>query len=89
MVRSLADRTFQLSVGRVRLEVRREGELGAAVASVDGARYGPRVRRLVERFDRRRTEPFELFRSEFGQSSFKIQEFSLENSKISEIFNIL
>ena len=31
MVRSLADRTFQLSVGRVRLEVRREGELGAVV----------------------------------------------------------
>ena len=25
---------------------------------------------------------------EFGQNSFKIQEFSLENSKISEIFNI-
>ena len=32
----------------------------------------------VERFDRRGTEPFELFRSEFGQNSFKIQEFSLE-----------
>ena len=26
----------------------------------------------VERFDRRVTEPFELFRSEFGQNSFKI-----------------
>ena len=39
---------------------------------------------LVERLDRRGTEPFELFRSEFGQNSFKIQEFSLENSKISE-----
>ena len=42
----------------------------------------------AERFDRRGTEPFELFRSEFGQNSFKIQEFSLENSKCSEIFNI-
>ena len=42
----------------------------------------------VERFDRRGTEPFELFRSEVGQNSFKIQEFSLENSNISEIFNI-
>ena len=52
------------------------GGRGAAVAAVDGARYGPRVRRLGERFDRRRTEPFELFRSEFGQHSFKIQEFS-------------
>ena len=40
----------------------------------------PKVRVWVERFDRRGTEPNELFRSEFGQSSFKIQEFSLENS---------
>ena len=39
----------------------------------------------VERFDRRGIEPFELFRSEFGQNSFKIQEFSVESSKISEI----
>ena len=30
-----------------------------------------------------------LFRSDFGQNSFKIQEFSLENSKIPENFNIL
>ena len=44
-------------------------------------------RALVERFDRRGIEPFELFTSEFGQNSFKIQEFSLEkfNIKISEI----
>ena len=28
------------------------------------------VRDLVERFDRRGTEPFELFRSEFGQNSW-------------------
>ena len=38
-----------------------------------------RVRPRVERFDRRGTEPFELFRSEFGQNPFKVQEFSLEN----------
>ena len=28
------------------------------------------IRTLVERFDRRGTEPFELFRSEFGQNSW-------------------
>ena len=38
-----------------------------------------RVHAGVERFDRRGTEPNELFRSEFGQNSCKIQEFSLEN----------
>ena len=43
-----------------------------------------RVDCWVERFDRRGIEPFEPFRSEFGQNSFKIQEFSLENSKIPE-----
>ena len=42
----------------------------------------------VERFDRRGNEPFELFTSEFVQNSFKIQYISLENSKMSEIFNI-
>ena len=36
------------------------------------------VKAWVERFDRRGTEPFELFRSEVGQNSFKIQEFSLK-----------
>ena len=35
----------------------------------------------VERFGRRETEPNDLFRSEFGQNSFKIQAFSLEKSK--------
>ena len=35
----------------------------------------------VERFDRRGTEPFELFRSEFGQKSFKIQEIALKIPK--------
>ena len=49
---------------------------------------GRRVIAQVERFDRRGTEPFELFRPEFAQHSVKIQEFSLENSKISGNFNI-
>ena len=44
----------------------------------------PRGKALVERFGQRGTEPNELFRSEFGQNSCKIQEFSLENSKNSE-----
>ena len=65
---------------------------GASRASLDTgeqARGGPRARAAaaprgfealtsVERFDRRGTEPNELFRSEFGENSFKIQEFSLE-----------
>ena len=42
----------------------------------------------VERFGRRGTEPNELFRSDFGQNSFKIQKCSLENSKNSENFII-
>ena len=33
---------------------------------------------LVERFDRRGIEPFELFRSEFGQNSVRIKELLLE-----------
>ena len=49
---------------------------------------GGAVPRWVERFDRRGSEPFEPFRSEYGQNSFKIQEFLPENSKISEKFNI-
>ncbi len=48
---------------------------------------GGQARGWVGRFDRRGIEPFELFRSEFGQNSFKIG-ISLENSKISENFNI-
>ena len=36
------------------------------------------VRTLVERFDRRGIEPFELFRSEFGQRCVRIQEILLE-----------
>ena len=47
----------------------------------------PYVHHLVERFDRRGTEPFELFRSEFGQNSGAS---ALKNSKNSGImFNIL
>ena len=48
----------------------------------------PRVQRLVERFDRRGTEPFELFRSEFGQNSVRIKEILLEFIRNSESFNI-
>ena len=36
------------------------------------------VETLVERFDRRGTEPFELLRSEFGQNSVRIKEILLE-----------
>ena len=39
------------------------------------------VAALVERFDRRGTESFELFRPEFAQHSVKIQEFSLDAMK--------
>ena len=42
----------------------------------------------VERFDRRGTEPFELFRSEFGQNSARIEEILLEFIRNSENFNI-
>ena len=42
---------------------RHEGGDGPAHQGEDG------VRGLVERFDRRGTEPFEFFRSEFGQNS--------------------
>ena len=44
------------------------------------------ARSWVERFGRRGTEQNELFRSEFGQNSCKIQEFPLESSKISKNF---
>ena len=47
------------------------------------------VRTLVGRFDRRGTEPFELFRSEFGQNSCKIQKCSPENSKNSGNFKCI
>ena len=33
---------------------------------------------LVDRFDRRGIEPLELFRSEFGQNSLRIEEILLE-----------
>jgi hypothetical protein len=38
----------------------------------------PHALALFERFDRRGTEPFELFRSEFGQNCIRIQEILLE-----------
>ena len=46
------------------------------------------VLNLVERFDRRGIEPFELFTSEFGQDSVRILEILLDlirNPKIQEI----
>ena len=45
---------------------------------------GPR--RAVERLDRRGIEPFELFTSEFGQNSFKIQYILLEFVFLIRIF---
>ena len=79
---------------------RRRTATSCSAASPSSAGTG-RSRRWVERFDRRGTEPNELFRSEFGQNSFKIQEFSIfarnfkkirkfqhfrkDNSKIGEI----
>ena len=53
----------------------------------EGPRPLPRARRprrqsrLVERFDRRGIEPFELYTSEFGQNSVTIQYIWLENSR--------
>ena len=57
-------------------EASKEAAEKAATAVLDAG--GTAVEAWVERFDRRGTEPFELFRSEFGQNSCKIQEFSLE-----------
>ena len=50
------------------------------------------VCREVERFDRRGIEPFELFTSEFGKNSLRIEEILLEfsrNPKNSGMVNIL
>ena len=44
---------------------------------------------LAERFDRRGTEPFELFRSEFGQNYIGIQEFFSRIYQKSKKFRIL
>ena len=72
MVRSSADRTFQLRLRA--LEAATRGRRLAAVGRRLGRqRGGVRPRRgdprgvppLVERFDRRGTEPFESFRSKF------------------------
>ena len=53
-------------LGLRRRRVRAVLERGAALARRE-------LRALVERFDRRGIEPFELFTSEFGQNSVKIQ----------------
>ena len=71
MVRSLANRTFQLRRRPARSAARSARRGASAVRSC--ARRGsplPAAIPLVERFDRRGTEPFELFRSEFGQNSW-------------------
>ena len=66
----------------------RSGEAPADLSEVHAALqdfYGKRVGRVagvapdrVEGFDRRGIEPFEFFRSEFGQNSLKIVEILLE-----------
>ena len=63
MIRSLAHR---ISPGRGG----RPGQAARAAGDAARARVGSRV----ERFDRRPIEPFELFTSEFGQNSVRIQE---------------
>ena len=62
MIRWLENRIFQAEVPED------EPHGGAAVFSVLA------VLLRVERFDRRPIEPFELFTSEFGQNSVRIQE---------------
>ena len=55
---------------RVRWYGRRGAARFAAVGAAGGEGDGEAAAgRWVERFDRRGTEPFELFRSEFGQNS--------------------
>ena len=66
-VAPLADVLAALGVDRVDLLVLDcEGCEHAVLAETDGGWF----RGWVERFDRRGTEPFELFRSEFGQNSW-------------------
>ena len=74
MVRSLADRTFQL-----RSSPRGSTALGSTLSGASSPRRCHPT--WVERFDRRGIEPFELFTSEFGQNSVKIQYILLENLK--------
>ena len=60
-------------------------ELKACPAGRDdaaGSVRGTAVSPLVERFVRRGTEPFELFRSEFGQDSVRMKEILLEFNSI-------
>ena len=56
---------------------RRRAVLGLAERAQGRVHDGPF--RLRVRFDRRGTEPFELFTSEFGQNSVKFQYILLEN----------
>ena len=87
MVRSLADRTFQPRYAgrgeeKVKLDPKLYGadELDRFLRSPLAEPSVPSlVPSSVERFDRRGTEPNELFTADFGQNSSKIQEFSLEN----------
>ena len=83
MVRSLADRTFQLrlfsSIPAIEAEHDEMSDtmsdfslrVSAAIAAIASLALSLRsAAALVERFDRRGIEPFELFKSEFGQNSW-------------------
>ena len=72
MARSLASRTFQLRAAPLRVPADEGAELGDPGARRDELDDGAALAAapLAERFDRRGTEPFELFRSEFGQNSW-------------------
>ena len=52
------------------LDIREAAQAVADFVPIDFVFRSSRVCTLVERFDRRGTEPFELFRSEFGQNSW-------------------
>ena len=68
------------------------GDAGAAGAAgtAGTARAAAAAGALVERFDRRGTETFELFRSEFGRNSVRINKFRKNLSEIQnfQFFNI-
>ena len=71
--------TLAVQVGEVKIQ---------SGARIPGAGHPRPVTARVERFDRRGTEPFELFEPfEFFQNR-NFPEIFLENSKISENFNI-
>ena len=63
----------------------------ASAQEIQNFEHSDWVTSVVERFDRRGIEPFELFASEFGQNSLRIDEILLEfirNPKNSGFFNI-